>query len=715
LLKEITTSTNQLDFDMDYLTYDQRSQLGLTESEQTQVEAANQTNKPTYLVNSLSRPNEFIFYDPTTSFFHVYRGNNITQLSTFISSYALNERLAAETRVANEILAQITGNVAINMPMESIKTKVSSNLESSSYSYFISALPTVSKDIDNIQSPILDIKDKSVEPFLNYTVNNLYSADTQTHLVAQALDAYETLIGKGYTHEEATILLQSARLANWRSLARRTPALNTTTGTSKLSIFDTIIKFFTPKSVEPITNIYDELDIDYSQPIIITSGLNGKFTTQSVTLSMSEELKDTLDDIQNTLLKQSKTTDIVNLSIRFTDSLGLSETRDYSVIPKVQPLTFSLPTDIKYPQTISLTGIDNRPSSQTVNDANELNLAIDAAFKAKPNSPTIVIKYLSQDEKSRKSQTYSRPSNKTSTSSNKSAIPSSQTTPIVKTAKQAALDALMGRTVGISAPDITEIFTNFGRTFSNLFHRPTSSQNTAYNNLPTIPDKYLHPKKVNILQSEEFYNIEQIQKNLGIKLNSILKSDLIKLLENLPSDANIYRGGEYGSRNQDWTLNFNVAIGFVENSYGANKRDYPVLQIIKVKDLLEVLEKYNPEEKASMFLSNAGGLTNFKIITFDQDMVNILNTIPVQEYRPQTNTNSSPNQSPSLPARISTWIKAHLPSEQDKSVFHYLDYSSIPHKESPRRIPSSPPSKPSPSPSPPTEMSLIYSIKPLLL
>lgn len=365
LLTQIADLYSNLDPKMNFVPLDQINKLSLTDDEQKQISGSQYSMQPTYII----RPNEIIYFDPESvaKLLYIYQGNNIQQFANLVTQLSFNERLTAENSVANEILAQITGLIKASQSWETAKPKVIESLKHSNYTYFIdsegSTDEVISQALENANLPQylssrntpLSVLDETNHPFREYTITKFYSAEAQEDLVQQAVDAYETIIGKGYSHDEATILLQSTRLAYWRSLARRTPALNTTVATSNPSIFDTIKKFFSSKLTQPTTNIYDTYDIDYSQPIIITSGINGKLTTQSVQLSTSKELHTILYNTQNPLLKKATPTDTVNLSIRFTDSLGLSETRDLSVVSKQTPPSSNLPDDINFTKPITST------------------------------------------------------------------------------------------------------------------------------------------------------------------------------------------------------------------------------------------------------------------------------------------------------------------------------------------------------------------------
>lgn len=121
---------------------------------------------------------------------------------------------------------------------------------------------------------------------------------------------------------------------------------------------------------------------------------------------------------------------------------------------------------------------------------------------------------------------------------------------------------------------------------AGLFKKPTP-QSVAYSSLPPIPDEYINYKKANPITSLEFFEIKKIFENLQLNGNYLSFSDLIKLYENLPKTTKIYRGGTAGTRGEDWTLNYELAMDFVNRSHGFNSRKDPVLQVIKVQDLLD--------------------------------------------------------------------------------------------------------------------------------
>lgn len=245
LLGSIAQSYSQLNPEISDIPLSKMSTLNLTPLEQEQWSLAARQQRPTYIV----RENEIIYYNAleANSPIVIYRGNDIADFARQISQYSYDARIEAETNVANEVLAQITGRVAIGMPIDKIVTETNASLEDKLYTYFINTQSSILKTItgqlvigesmrprqaskygNNDLIPLFEDSDNALT---DYLAAKNYTAQAQKEVVLQATKAYETLILKGWSHASASFLLQSARLADWPTVARRADAHNITSST----------------------------------------------------------------------------------------------------------------------------------------------------------------------------------------------------------------------------------------------------------------------------------------------------------------------------------------------------------------------------------------------------------------------------------------------------------------------------------------------------
>ncbi|MFH1244084.1 MAG: hypothetical protein V1487_00710 [bacterium] len=376
LQEQISSLSSQLNLESDYLSVGNITRLNLTENEQHQITQAHQNQQSTYVI----RPNEIIYYDPTNSseLFYIYRGQNLAELASVIARFSFNSRLGAEINVANEILAQIAGNQKTGKSWDSYKEDVVTALQHSNYTYFVDNLAPIRTQImksipqKSSTHDVLDQYSQNGQPLQQYMLDKYFSADAQNQLVQQAVNAFGTLLSKGYSHAEAAILLQSIRLANWTSLARRLPTLETPTSSPFTQLKTWFNSLFhnsqspstLPTPQETLTPPTDTLihlsassttlDIDLTQPIRLQTivEVSGKLSTSG---DMSPQIFQTREElIASIAIDQQNVTEAVARNnadklqttravviIHYTDHSGKTQV---SNIPYAQPVTLISPS-----------------------------------------------------------------------------------------------------------------------------------------------------------------------------------------------------------------------------------------------------------------------------------------------------------------------------------------------------------------------------------
>lgn len=173
----------------------------------------------------------------------INQDKKIKALANAASNYAFLSRRKAENAVADELIARITELVIGSKNVKSIVTQMSfapdlfnyiteqyihnrnskkteSETESYNYNYFVEGRDDASVEGFIVLSHGVDSAEFKA---VSAVFDRVFSDAEQAKVATRAIDAYKTMILKGYSHDEAVALLSTTRLAYWGNVARRVP------------------------------------------------------------------------------------------------------------------------------------------------------------------------------------------------------------------------------------------------------------------------------------------------------------------------------------------------------------------------------------------------------------------------------------------------------------------------------------------------------------
>ena len=149
---------------------------------------------------------------------------SIEEYEVLVKQYLFDYRQFGEKSAANEIIAQIAGETRGKIGIFR-RLEILIDLNVSSFYYFT----THDEDVKLILTRfvpvdlITNMPDARYASILQRALDQYYSESEQWRLESQALSAYNTLLDKGYSQEEAFAILDSIRMTYWQKNADRMP------------------------------------------------------------------------------------------------------------------------------------------------------------------------------------------------------------------------------------------------------------------------------------------------------------------------------------------------------------------------------------------------------------------------------------------------------------------------------------------------------------